>query len=63
MGGGVHAWFRLVSVFVLRQISPCSPGCSGTHSIDQAGPELRDLPVCLFILFSARLAAELRLNH
>jgi hypothetical protein len=22
----------------------CSPGCPGTHSVDQAGLELRDLP-------------------
>ena len=26
------------------RVSLCSPGCSGTHSIDQAGLELRDLP-------------------
>jgi hypothetical protein len=25
-------------------VSPCSFDCPGTHSVDQAGPELRDLP-------------------
>jgi hypothetical protein len=28
----------------LRQGFSCSPGCPGTHSIDQAGLELRNLP-------------------
>jgi hypothetical protein len=32
-------------LFVLRdRISLCSPGCPGTHSVDQAGLELSDLP-------------------
>jgi hypothetical protein len=26
------------------KVSLCSPGCSGTHSVDQAGLELRNLP-------------------
>jgi hypothetical protein len=25
-------------------LSLCSPGCAGTHSVDQAGLELRNLP-------------------
>ncbi|GAB1285948.1 Probable 2-oxoglutarate dehydrogenase E1 component DHKTD1, mitochondrial [Apodemus speciosus] len=28
----------------LEAVSLCSPGCSGTHSIDQADPEFRDSP-------------------
>ena len=28
----------------LRQVSLCIPGCPGTHSVDQAGLELRNLP-------------------
>jgi hypothetical protein len=28
----------------LRQVSLCSPGYPGTHSVDQAGLELRNLP-------------------
>jgi hypothetical protein len=37
---------HLFCSFVLfrDRISPCSPGCSGTHSVDQADFELRDLP-------------------
>jgi hypothetical protein len=32
-------------VFVFRdRISRCSPGCPRTHSVDQAGLELRNLP-------------------
>ena len=26
------------------RVSLCSPGCPGTHSVDQAGSELRNLP-------------------
>jgi hypothetical protein len=32
--------------FVFRdRVSLCSPGCPGTHSVDQAGLELRNSPV------------------
>ena len=32
-------------VFVFQdRVSLCSPGCPGTHSVDQAGFELRNLP-------------------
>ena len=30
--------------FFRDRVSLCSPGCSGTHSVDQVGLELRDLP-------------------
>jgi hypothetical protein len=37
--------FVLVWFFVFRdRVSLCSPGCPGTHSVDQAGLELRNLP-------------------
>jgi hypothetical protein len=37
--------FLFVCLFVLQDsVSLCSPGCPGTHSVDQAGLELRDLP-------------------
>jgi hypothetical protein len=36
LGGG---WF-----FFRDRVSLCSPGCPGTHSVDQAGLELRNLP-------------------
>ena len=33
-----------VCFFFQDRVSLCSPGCSGTHSVDQAGLELRNLP-------------------
>jgi hypothetical protein len=30
--------------FFLDRVSLCSPGCPGTHSVDQAGLELRNPP-------------------
>jgi hypothetical protein len=30
--------------FFRDRVFLCSPGCSGNHSVDQAGLELRDLP-------------------
>lgn len=36
---------KLFFSFLLRRISICSPGCFGTRSLDQAGLQLRDLPV------------------
>jgi hypothetical protein len=37
--------FLFIFVFCfLDRVSLCSPDCPGTHSIDQVGHELRDLP-------------------
>jgi hypothetical protein len=37
--------FVLVLVLVFRdRVSLCSPGCPGTHFVDQAGLELRNVP-------------------
>ena len=36
--------FIVVVVVFRDRVSLCSPGCPGTHSIDQAGLELRNLP-------------------
>jgi hypothetical protein len=33
-------WF----LFFPDKVSLCSPGCAGTHSVDQAGLELRNPP-------------------
>jgi hypothetical protein len=39
-------WFFVFVCFVFRdRVFPCSPGCPGTHSVDQAGLELRNPPV------------------
>jgi hypothetical protein len=41
---GAESFFFLF-VFVFRdRVSLCSPGCPGTHSVDQAGLELRNSP-------------------
>jgi hypothetical protein len=31
-------------LFFANWVSLCSPGCPGTHSVDQAGLKLRNLP-------------------
>jgi hypothetical protein len=36
---GSHFFF-----FPRHRVSLCSPGCPATHSVDQAGLELRNLP-------------------
>jgi hypothetical protein len=42
--GSYYSSFLLL-LFVFRdRVSLCSPGCPGTHSVDQAGLKLRNLP-------------------
>ena len=36
--------FTYLFRFYENRVSLCSPGCLGTHSVDQAGLELRDPP-------------------
>jgi hypothetical protein len=36
--------FLFLFLFFQDRASLCSPGCPGTHSVDQAGLELRNLP-------------------
>jgi hypothetical protein len=36
--------FLFLLLFFRDKVSLCSPGCPGTHSVDQAGLELRNLP-------------------
>jgi hypothetical protein len=40
------SWYFFVWLVLVLQdrVSLCSPGCPGTHSVDQAGPKLRDPP-------------------
>jgi hypothetical protein len=40
-------WFLFIYLFILvfrDRVSLCSPGCPETHSVDQAGLELRNPP-------------------
>jgi hypothetical protein len=44
-GAGEMAQLFFFFFFFSRdRVSLCSPGCPGTHSVDQAGLELRNLP-------------------
>jgi hypothetical protein len=48
----------LLFVFVFQdRVSLCSPGCPGTHSVDQAGLELRFFSV-LFLMCVLRIKIE-----
>jgi hypothetical protein len=41
----IHLFFVFFFFLVFRdRVSLCSPGCPGTHSVDQAGLELRNPP-------------------
>jgi hypothetical protein len=42
----LEVFFLFVCLFVFFQdrVSLCSPGCPGTHFVDQAGLELRNRP-------------------
>jgi hypothetical protein len=35
-----------IFLFFRDRVSLCSPGCPGTHSVDQAGLKLRNPPAC-----------------
>jgi hypothetical protein len=39
------------------RVSLCSPGCSGTHSVDQAGLKLRNLPASASQVLRLKLCA------
>jgi hypothetical protein len=41
---GFFVCFLFVCLFFQDRVSLCSPGCPGTHSVDQAGLELRNPP-------------------
>jgi hypothetical protein len=38
-------------------VSLCSPGCPGTHSVDQAGLELRDPPASASLVLGLKACA------
>jgi hypothetical protein len=43
--GKLNVTFFFFFLVFRDRVSLCSPGCPGTHSVDQAGLELRNLPV------------------
>ena len=55
---GWLAWF----VFS-RQVSLCSPGCPGTHSVDQAGLKLRNPPASVSRVLGLKVCATTGLER
>jgi hypothetical protein len=47
-GGCLFGGFLFVFLFFQDRVSLCSPGCPGTHSVDQTGLELRNPPASAF---------------
>jgi hypothetical protein len=66
-------WFVCLFVCFQDRVSLCSPGCPGTHSVDQAGPKLRNLPasasqvlglkVCVTTAWLKRYVLKIALGH
>jgi hypothetical protein len=55
--------FIVLFCFVFRdRVSLCSPGCPGTHSVDQAGLELRNLPASASQVLGLKAKATAWLN-
>ena len=44
MGNPKQVRLDFISLCFQDKVSLCSPGCPGTHAVDQAGLEHRDLP-------------------
>jgi hypothetical protein len=53
LGGGC----LFVCLFVQDRVSLCSPGCPGTHSVNQAGLELRNSPASAFQVLGSMACA------
>ena len=45
--------------FFQDRVSLCSPGCPGTHSVDQAGLELRNLPASASQVLGSKVCATM----
>jgi hypothetical protein len=58
-----HRFMPDVFLFVLffccfrDRVSLCSPGCPGTHSVDQAGLKLRNLPASASRVLGSKVSA------
>jgi hypothetical protein len=56
----INEYFFFVFVFVLvfrDRVSLCSPGYPGTHSVDQAGLKLKNLPASAFQVLGLKACA------
>jgi hypothetical protein len=49
----------LIFIFLRDRVSLCSPGCPGTHSVDQAGLELRNPPASASQVLGLKPAATM----
>jgi hypothetical protein len=61
-GNLLHNLYLFIYLFiyflVFRDgVSLCSPGCPGTHSIDQAGLELRNSPASAYQVLGLKVCA------
>jgi hypothetical protein len=56
---GFFVWFGLVwfGLVFWDRVSQYNPGCPGTHSVDQAGLELRNLPASAFQVLGLKACA------
>jgi hypothetical protein len=53
----------LVLVFFPDRVSLYSPGCPGTHFVDQAGLELRNPPASASLVLGLKVCATTPSNH
>jgi hypothetical protein len=52
-----HIFCLFVCLFFRDRVSLCNPGCPGTHFVDQAGLELRNLPVSASQVLGSKVCA------
>jgi hypothetical protein len=50
-------FYLFIFIFYFRDRALCSPGYPGTHSVDQAGLELRNLPASAFQVLGLKACA------
>jgi hypothetical protein len=61
--GDIIFCFVLFFVLFWDRISLYSPGCPGTHSVDQAGLELRNLPASAFQVLGLKVCTNMPSWH
>jgi hypothetical protein len=58
-----HCSFCFCFCFFGDRVSLCSPGCPGTHSVDQAGLELRNPPASASRMLGLKACATNARGH